>query len=96
MTDQVKAWQCIGCGAIEAPQPCVGICEFRRVEFVYGAEHRDALARAEHAEARANALASVVRRLARTTPHADGWERSFRALQAEARRALGEDADHAP
>ena len=35
MNDYAKAWQCIGCGRIEAPQPCLGICEDRKVEFVY-------------------------------------------------------------
>jgi uracil-DNA glycosylase len=27
----VKAWQCVGCGKIEAPQTCIGICQDRKV-----------------------------------------------------------------
>jgi len=34
----VKAWQCIGCGKIDAPQTCIGICQDCRVEFVYAFE----------------------------------------------------------
>jgi hypothetical protein len=31
MKDYVKAWQCIGCGKIEAPQACIGVCQDRKV-----------------------------------------------------------------
>jgi len=27
MSDPVKAWQCIGCGSIEAPQTGIGVCQ---------------------------------------------------------------------
>ena len=39
MTDRITAWQCIGCGRIDGPQPCVGTCQDRRTEFVYASEH---------------------------------------------------------
>jgi len=42
MTERIKAWQCIGCGRIDGPQNCIGICEDRKVEFVYAVEHDDA------------------------------------------------------
>jgi hypothetical protein len=44
MNDYVKAWQCIGCGKIEAPQICIGICQDRKVQFVYADEYERALA----------------------------------------------------
>jgi hypothetical protein len=47
MNDYVKAWQCIGCGKIEAPQTCIGVCQDRKVEFVYADEHEEALAQLE-------------------------------------------------
>jgi len=50
MTDYVKAWQCIGCGRIEAPQPCIGVCQDRKVQFVYAGEHEEALAHSRRAE----------------------------------------------
>jgi hypothetical protein len=88
MADYVKAWQCIGCGKIEAPQTCIGVCQDRRVEFVYAFEHEEALAQARRLQQRVEALEGVVRQLALTTPRDGAWERSYRALQDEARRAL--------
>jgi hypothetical protein len=47
MADHVKAWQCIGCGNIEAPQTCIGVCEHHKVQFVYAFEHDRVLAELE-------------------------------------------------
>jgi hypothetical protein len=88
MNDYVKAWQCIGCGRIEAPQTCIGVCQDRKVQFVYAFEHEEVLARARRAQHRASVFEAVVRQLAYTTPRKDEWERSFRALKDQARRAL--------
>jgi hypothetical protein len=96
MTDYVKAWQCIGCGRLEAPQNCVGICQDRKVEFVYAGEHRALLVEAERTAQRLHALERVVRRLARTTPRAGSFEASWHALQREARRALAEPGGDRP
>jgi hypothetical protein len=86
--DAVEAWRCIGCGRIEAPAPCIGVCEDRKVRLVLAADHEAALARLSEAKAAAAALEGVVRRLATTKPRAGAWERSYKALQAEAERAL--------
>lgn len=83
--DRVKAWQCIGCGKIEAPQTCVGICQDRKVEFVYAVEHDEALALQRR---QLDALQRLARQLAHTTPRDGEWERSFRALQDQARQVL--------
>lgn len=85
--EHVKAWQCIGCGRIEAPQECVGVCEFKRLEMVYLFEHEQAIA-AERA--RCARLEELVRYLARITPREGEFERSWRALQEQARGALAE------
>lgn len=87
MAELVKAWQCIGCGKIEAPQTCVGVCQDRKVELVYAHEHREAIAR-EQADKRD--LELLVRHIALTTPRSGEWERSYLALQARARRALAQ------
>lgn len=81
----VKAWQCIGCGKIEAPQTCVGVCQDRRVEFVYASEHASLLA---EMQARLEALEKIARQIAYTTPRDGEWERSYRALGERARRIL--------
>lgn len=88
MSEHVKAWQCIGCGKIEAPQTCIGVCQDRKVEFVYAFEHDEALAQLEVARRELNALSGLVRRLAWTKPHDDEWEHSYRALQEQARSIL--------
>jgi hypothetical protein len=44
----------------------------------------------------AQALRALVHRLARTTPHEGEWERSYRALQNQARRLLAALASDAP
>jgi hypothetical protein len=88
MSDYIKAWQCIGCGKIEAPQTCIGVCQDRKVQFVYASVHEEALAQARDARERARALEAVVRQFACTTPRNGEWERSFRALQEHARRVL--------
>jgi hypothetical protein len=88
MNDYVKAWQCIGCGRIEAPQTCIGICEDRKVEFVYRFEHDKTLAQLEVAHWQIHTLNALVQRLAWTKPHDDEWEHSYRALQEQARRTL--------
>ncbi len=88
MAEHVKAWQCIGCGMIEAPQTCIGVCEHHKVEFVYADEHEATVAELTRTRAERDVLAAVVRRLARTTPRDDSWQRSYLALQAQARLAL--------
>lgn len=88
MTDYIKAWQCIGCGKIDAPQNCIGVCQDRRVEFVYAAEHQQVLAQLDLARRHLVAAASVLRSLASTRPHEDEWERSYRVIQQRAREVL--------
>ena len=90
MSEYVQAWQCIGCGRLEAPQNCVGICEDRKVQFVYAFEHEHVLAELEAAREQRNRFAALVRRLAWTTPRGGEWEHSYRALQREARQLLSE------
>ena len=88
MTQYVQAWQCIGCGKIEAPQTCIGVCQDRKVEFVYAFEHEETLAQLRLARRQAEAFGALVRQLARTTPREGQWERTYRALQGQANRAL--------
>jgi len=88
VSEVFKVWQCIGCGRIDGPQPCVGVCQDRKAELVYASEYEEAFWRAEKAEERVATLEAFVRRLAWTTPRAGEWERSYRGLQEDARRAL--------
>ena len=74
MADYLKAWQCIGCGRLEAPAPCLGICQDRPIELVGATEHEEALA--------------LIRLLAWSKPREGEWERSYRELQERARKLL--------
>ncbi len=87
MVEIYKGWQCIGCGKIDVDRPCLGICQDRPVRVVV-AEDYEALAE------RNRRLESIVRRLVWSTPRAGNWERSFKALQAEA-VALTRDSEQA-
>ena len=75
----MKAWQCTGCGRLEASAPCIGICQDRPVELVYAEQHEEALA--------------LLRQLAWSKPRAGEWERSFRELQERARKLLSDRTD---
>ena len=84
------AWQCIGCGRIDGPQPCIGVCQDRKVSFVYASDYADAMSRLFDAEERIALLESLARRMAHSTPREGEWERGYRTLQDEARRIMKE------
>jgi len=90
MIEFVKAWQCIGCGKIEAPQPCIGVCQDRKVQFVYAEDYEEALVQTRQAIERANTLHKLVRQLALTTPRDGEWEQCYRALQRRAQRIVAD------
>lgn len=85
----ITAWQCIGCGRLEAPQQCVGVCQDRKVELVAAVDFADTLAEAESLRERVADLTRVVRQLATVTPRHDQWQRSYESLQRRARAVLG-------
>lgn len=62
MIESIGAWRCIGCGKLEAPQNCIGVCQDQRVELVYAADYAalaDELARMRaERDALADALGS--------------------------------------
>ncbi len=91
MADIVKAWQCIGCGRLDAPAACVGICRDEPVELVSAADHEAALRRLAGAEARAEALADALRRIVATHPKAGNWEQAYAVMVEQAGRALAAD-----
>ncbi|MBE0620174.1 MAG: hypothetical protein IH605_06250 [Burkholderiales bacterium] len=88
MTERVTAWQCIGCGRIEGAQPCVGICQDRRTDFVYASDHDEVLVQLARARRTSAVFAALARQLAYATPRNNEWERNYRALQRRARQAL--------
>ena len=93
MPDTITAWQCIGCGRLEAPQNCIGVCQDRKVELVSARDHAEALVALEEANGRVAALETVLRKLAHVTPRGGAWEESYLSLQSEARKLLEKNPD---
>ena len=88
MSDYIQAWQCIGCGKIEAPQTCIGVCRDRKVMLVGLDDHKQALDEIQRLYGRLEDAQRTLSRLARTTPRDGQWEASWRALQEQARQVL--------
>lgn len=83
MNERLVAWRCIGCGRLEAPRPCIGVCQDRKVELAEAADLDRALARIAELE-------RLLGLLAHTTPRAGQCEASWRQLQERARQLLQE------
>ena len=80
--ERIRGWRCIGCGKVDAPRPCVGVCQDRKVELVDAADY-DALL------ARMHALEAALALIAHITPREEALPASWRALQERARALLG-------
>lgn len=80
--ERIQGWRCIGCGKVDAPRPCIGVCQDRKFELVAAADF-DAL------RMRVQALEGALALIARVTPREDRLADSWQALQGLARRLLG-------
>ncbi len=92
MSTFIKAWECIGCGKIEAPQTCIGVCKDQRIELVDANDYRQSEERERAAHAHMRALAAPLRLLMQTTPREGVCLRSWQALQVQARALLSDPA----
>ena len=86
--DTIKGWRCIGCGRVEAPANCVGICQDRKVELVDAWDYAEVVVALDDATERIAALESALAKLAHVTPREGTWKASYLALQAHARKVL--------
>jgi hypothetical protein len=87
MMDTIKAWQCIGCGKLEAPQNCIGVCQDRRVELVYASAYAAQAVELARLQAQRDGLRALVRRVA-TLEGED--TAALAALRGEARRIMAD------
>lgn len=92
MTDYIQAWQCIGCGKIEAPQPCIGVCQDRKVLFVGKSEHDALQARNEQLHQQLQEARQLLAQLAHTRPREGQWQRCWLSIQEQANTLLVADA----
>ena len=81
VVETIKVWECTGCGRIDHPMPCVGVCQDRKAEYVRAQDYADVLERVENLE-------NLLRRIAFTTPREGEAESTWRALQRDARALL--------
>ena len=88
MTNYIQAWQCIGCGKIEAPQPCIGVCRDRKILMVAKEDYEKACAGRDQSRALVASAIALLQRIVHSTPRDGQWERSYRALQDQARDAI--------
>jgi hypothetical protein len=86
--DSVVAWWCARCGGIDAPQPCIGVCISRPVEWASLQSFEGERDRRARLVDELREVTDVVRPLGFVTPRPGQEERNWRALQARARRAL--------
>ena len=84
-----RAWLCTGCGRVEAPQACLGVCLRHPEEVVRADRHAEALARAADADRDARELRALVRRLAWTTPREGHGSETVAAMREGALALIG-------
>ena len=80
--ERIHGWRCIGCGKVDAPRTCIGVCQDKRVELVLAEDYAELAWRVEQLE---EALALI----AHISPKPEKLEASWAALQARARALLG-------
>ena len=85
---RIEAWQCIGCGKLEAPQPCIGVCQDKKIELIDAALCDRIEEQLKQARRQRALLKGLVQQLAYATPHDGQWESSYRYLQRQARKLL--------
>jgi len=89
MPETITAWQCIGCGRLEAPQNCIGVCQDRKAEFVSARDYAEVRFALEAAHERIGALEAFLGTLVRAVPSSGRWEEGYRAMQARGKKLLG-------
>ena len=89
-------WWCEQCGGIDAPQPCLGICVWRPVEWVNRAVYERAREQAFAERARERRLRRLLRRIASVTPRTERLEENWRAFAAQAQAALSGPGEQPP
>ncbi len=84
-------WWCPRCGGIDAPQPCLDVCVWRRVQWVERHAHEAVRGRALRERERERELRSLLRLISSVRPREGAGLRTWNALRERALRALGDD-----
>jgi len=86
--EYVQAWQCIGCGRIEAPQTCIGVCRDKKIFVIGKDQHERALAEVGRLRDELGEVRRQLLRFAHCAPNEGRFESAFLALQEQARRLV--------
>lgn len=86
--EPIDGWQCIGCGRVDAPRPCIGVCQDKRVALVSTADYALLEQRFDELERSHAELRAFLGLISQVRPSRNGWEKSFLAMQAQARALL--------
>jgi hypothetical protein len=83
--EYIPVWQCIGCGRIEAPQTCIGVCRDNKVLFIDKDTHERALAEIARVREELTSVRERLLKFSQCSPKNGLFEQTFVALQAELR-----------
>lgn len=93
LPEYLQVWQCIGCGRIEMPQACIGVCRDKKVLLVGKDAHERALGEIERLRRLLDTTHSHFVRFAQCTPRPGEEGNTLAVLQAELRRWIQEVSD---
>ena len=88
MAEIIEAFQCMGCGRIDVPRECIGICQDRLMKIVAAGDYLAAVERARSAEREVEAMRTLLRQIAHVSPDDDRWQETLEAFQLRARALL--------
>ncbi len=59
--ERIQGWRCIGCGKVDAPRPCIGVCQDKRVELVLAEDYAEMAWRVEQLQDTLALIARITR-----------------------------------
>lgn len=87
--DTALGWWCAECGNVDAPQPCLGVCIWHRLEWVNASLYYAEYERCADELRAAGTLATIVGRIAAVSPKRGRCAETWEALQSQARISAG-------
>lgn len=88
LAESLLLWSCIGCGAMGNSKPCLGTCDYRKLEVVGVEEHADALDMVFELMDQVERLTAMAQLIASANGDLSDVESAYRLLQTRARVTL--------
>jgi hypothetical protein len=90
--EPLTIWRCSQCGSVDAMQECLGICIWKRFEWVQAEDLNAAMASARQACGRERRLRTLARQIAFSRPRDGHQQQHWQTLRAAIERALSDSA----